>query len=69
MIQIQIFRDCGQGDVNRWLKNNQDKRIIDIKQCCGEYPSRNSIMIIYEESNEARITNSPSYVDLKIESE
>ena len=61
MIQIELFRDCEQKEVNYWLEKNQDKRIIDIKHCCGEYASRNSFMIIYEEPNKTKIANSPSY--------
>ena len=48
MKQVQIFQNTNDIQVNKWLKNNTDKNIIDIKHCVG---GNNNIvvMIIYEE--------------------
>lgn len=47
MTQVQIIQNANDIRVNKWLKDNADKNIIDIKHSIG---GNNNIvvMIIYE---------------------
>lgn len=47
MKQVQIFQNTNDIQVNKWLKNNTDKNIIDIKHSVG-INNNIVVMIIYE---------------------